>query len=172
MLWADRENSARQTRRGRQSPMQSYRCADCGTECLQPIYVRLHFTRNGWSRASGQKRWQKSLRLGRFCVACLLKRVRTLMGDEPIVSELGFRELNGLAEDTAAANSASNGGNRLATHTTGAAPRPASQGGGRIRHGAPGAVGAEVNPPIPPRALLARDWEGSERVCLWCGASV
>lgn len=43
---------------------------------------------------------------------------------------------NGMAEDTAAANRASNGGNRLATHTTGAAPRPASRSGSRV-------VGAE-----------------------------
>jgi len=152
--------------------MQNYHCADCGAACSEPIYVRLHFTRNGWSRASGQKRWQKSLRLGRFCVACLLKRVRTLTGDEPIVSELGFQELNGLAEDTAAANSASNGGNRLATHTTGAAPRPASRRRRSDRHGAPRAVGAEVNPPIPPRALFARDWRDRNGLFLVWGLGV
>lgn len=66
-----------------------YRCEDCGAECSEPIYVRFHFTRCGWSRAGGRKRWQKSLRLGRFCVACLLKRVRTLASSEAIASELG-----------------------------------------------------------------------------------
>ena len=70
--------------------MQNYHCADCGAACSEPIYVRLHFTRNGWRRASGQRRWQKSICVGRFCVACLLKRVRTFTGDEPIVSELGL----------------------------------------------------------------------------------
>src|SRR5215475_2721276 len=56
MRRADRKKSTRQRRRGRQSPLQDYRCEDCGTECREPIYVRLHFTRNGWSRATGQKR--------------------------------------------------------------------------------------------------------------------
>jgi hypothetical protein len=46
------------------------------------------------------------------------------------------RAFNEMAEVTAAANRASNGGNRLATHTTGAAPRPASRSGSRV-------VGAE-----------------------------
>jgi hypothetical protein len=70
--------------------MENYRCQDCGKQCHEPIYVRLHLTRNGWSKASGQKRWQKSLCLGRFCVACLLKRVRTLVGSEKVSSELGL----------------------------------------------------------------------------------
>jgi len=70
--------------------MHSYHCADCGAVCREPVYVRLHFTRNGWSRASGQKRWQKSLPVGRFCVACLQKRVRTFTSNEPIVTELGL----------------------------------------------------------------------------------
>ena len=84
----------------------------------------------------------------------------------------GNRTFNGMAEDTAAANRASNGGNRLATHTTGAVPRPASQGGGSGRHGAPRAVGAEVNPPIAPRALFARDWRDRNGLSLVWGLGV
>jgi len=38
---------------------------------------------------------------------------------------------NEMAEDAAAAISVSSGGNRLTTHTTDAAPRPASRGGSR-----------------------------------------
>jgi|SRR6516164_6437503 hypothetical protein len=86
-------------------------------------------------------------------------------------SFLRTQELDGMAEDTAAANRASNGGNRLATHTTGAAPRPASQGGRSNRHGAPRAVGAEVNPRSF-RARCLRAIGGIGTVCLWCRASV
>src|SRR5262249_36054569 len=64
-------------------------------------------------------------------------------------------------------------GNRLATHTTGAAPRPASSRSRRSdRHGAPRAVGAEVNPPIPPRALFARDWRDRNGLSLVWGLGV
>ena len=41
------------------------------------------------------------------------------------------RAFNEMAEDAAAAISVSDGGNRLTTHTTDAAPRPASRSGNR-----------------------------------------
>jgi len=68
-----------------------YRCEDCGSECREPIYVRLHLTRNGWSRMSGQRRWQASVPIGRFCVACLVKRVRTATGSEQAATDLRSR---------------------------------------------------------------------------------
>ncbi len=67
----------------------AYRCDDCGSECQEPVYLRLHLTRCGWSRASGRRRWQRSVRVGRFCVPCLLKRVRTVTGSEAVVLDLG-----------------------------------------------------------------------------------
>jgi hypothetical protein len=69
--------------------VKKYTCEDCGAACPKPVYVRLHLTRCGWNRASGQRRWQKSIRVGRFCVACLLNGVRTLLGDEKLTSDLG-----------------------------------------------------------------------------------
>jgi hypothetical protein len=57
-----------------------YKCADCGKECPQPIYLRLHLTRCGWVRATQDPRWQSSIPVGHFCVACLSARVRTITG--------------------------------------------------------------------------------------------
>jgi hypothetical protein len=59
-----------------------YHCSDCGKNCSQPTYVRLHLTASGYRSASKLPRWQRSIPLGHFCEECLLLRVRSATGND------------------------------------------------------------------------------------------
>jgi hypothetical protein len=65
-----------------------YFCLDCGTECLDPFYLRLNLTKCGWVVASRLPRWQRSIPVGHFCEECLLLRVRTATDRDFKLAEL------------------------------------------------------------------------------------
>jgi hypothetical protein len=57
-----------------------YRCKDCGQECPDPVYFRLQFTLCGLTQARLRLDRNTSIPVGHYCKACLLRRVRTVLG--------------------------------------------------------------------------------------------
>lgn len=64
-----------------------YRCADCGRECPDALYLRLQLTRCGLRQALKQRR-HLAIPVGHFCLDCASQRVRTAVGRDLDLSSL------------------------------------------------------------------------------------